>query len=79
MRPVDPKLGVLEQYGYVGQLRALVADLAAARQPFMSVAFGRLVLDVVCAAYASARTGEPEALPFTGRRDLTPLQLWRGI
>ncbi len=79
LRPVDPKLGVLEQYGYIGQLRALVADLAAARQPFMSVAFGRLVLDVVCAAYTSARTGEPESLPFTGRRDLTPLQLWRGI
>jgi hypothetical protein len=35
------------------------------------------VLDVVCAAYQSARTGEPESLPFTGRRDLTPLQLWR--
>jgi predicted dehydrogenase len=77
LRPVDAKLGVLEQYGYVGQLRALVADLAGQRQPFMSVAFGRLELDVVCAAYQSARTGEPESLPFTGRRDLTPLQLWR--
>ena len=42
-------------------------------------AFGRVVLDVVCAAYASAGAGGTEVpLPFSGRRDRTPLELWRG-
>ena len=69
---------VIEQFGYLGQLRALVDDVGAGRPPSMSAAFGRDVLQVVCAAYASAgRSGEEVALPFTGRRDLTPLELWR--
>jgi predicted dehydrogenase len=67
----------VEQFGYVGQLRALVDDCAAQRVPAMSASFGRAVLEVTCAAYRSAGLGGAvEALPFTGRRDLTPLQLW---
>lgn len=65
-------------FGYVAQLRALADDVSAGTTPLMSVAFGRDVLQVVCAAYCSAgRGGSEVALPFTGRRDLTPLQLWR--
>ena len=45
----------------------------------MSAAFGREVLQVVMAGYTSAGlAGEPVPLPFTGPRDRTPLQLWRG-
>ncbi|MEI8240701.1 MAG: hypothetical protein WCI22_14905, partial [Actinomycetota bacterium] len=66
------------QLGYLGQLQAMNADLAAGREPVMSAAFGREVLQVVLAAYTSAaRAGEEVALPFSGPRDLTPLQLWR--
>ena len=62
--------------GYVAQMRAL--DRARAGQPCaVDAAFGRRVLDVVAAAYSSARTGRPEALPFTGPRHRTPHQLWR--
>ena len=45
----------------------------------MSAAFGRLVLDVVCARLplGGARRSV-ERLPFVGARDRTPLQLWRG-
>jgi predicted dehydrogenase len=68
----------VEQFGYLGQLEALAADVAAGRRPFMDVSFGRMILDLVCAAYTSARTGSPEPVPFTGPRDRTPLQLWRG-
>jgi len=68
----------LEHYGYRGEWAAFLADLEARRAPFMDAAFGRMVLDVVCAAYASARSGKPEPSPFTGPRDRTPLQLWRG-
>ncbi|MDO8391805.1 MAG: Gfo/Idh/MocA family oxidoreductase [Actinomycetota bacterium] len=72
------ELAALAQLGYVNQLRALGDDLAAGREPMMSASFGREVLQVVMAAYASAGSGNGEvALPFTGQRDLTPLQLWR--
>ena len=68
----------LGDLGYLGQLHALVDDMATGREPMMSAAFGREVLQVVMAAYASAaRDGEQVAVPFTGPRDLTPLQLWR--
>jgi predicted dehydrogenase len=69
----------LADLGYLGQLQTLVRDSAAALEPAMSAAFGREVLQVVMAAYASAGAGsEVVALPFTGPRDLTPLQVWRG-
>ncbi|MFM2076229.1 MAG: hypothetical protein RJA49_119 [Actinomycetota bacterium] len=72
-------LAVLDQLGYAGQLRALVDDLGAGREPVMSAAFGREVLQVVLAGYESAGIGgEAVPLPFRGPRDRTPLQLWRG-
>jgi len=68
----------ISQFGYLDQLESFAADFAAGREPEMSAAFGRGVLDIICGAYASARHhGRVEALPFTGRRDRTPLQLWR--
>jgi myo-inositol 2-dehydrogenase / D-chiro-inositol 1-dehydrogenase len=69
----------LHHLGYLDQLRCFAADVAARRDPAMDAAFGREVLEILCAAYASAgRGGEPTALPFTGSRHRTPLQLWRG-
>lgn len=68
----------IEAFGYRQQMAALVDDASAGRTPSMSAAFGRQVLDVVCAAYRSAGGGGTDVpLPFEGRRDLTPLQLWR--
>lgn len=78
---VDPALPAPQiiQFGYLDQLESFAADFAAGREPAMSASFGRDVLDVVCGAYASARHhGRLETLPFTGRRDRTPLELWRG-
>jgi len=77
-RPTAP-VPVLEELGYLGQLRALVEDVAAGQEPAMSAAFGRDVLDVVMGAYASAgRGGVLVELPFRGPRERTPLELWRG-
>lgn len=74
---LPPQPGI-EAYGYVDQLRAFVADTTARRMPFMSAAFGRTVLEVVCAAYLSAgRAGAEQSFPYQGPRDRTPLQLWR--
>lgn len=66
----------ITELGYSGQLAAFVDDIANRRAPFMDVEFGRLILDIVCACYQSAGRGEPEAVPFHGDRDKTPLQLW---
>lgn len=72
-------MAVLDQLGYSGQLRAFIDDLQAGREPVMSATFGRNVLQVVLACYESAAMeGEPVGLPFSGSRDRTPLQLWRG-
>ena len=77
--PVTGSIPQLEQYGYVAQLEAFLVAFGGHSRPLMDAAFGRDVLDVVCAAYASAREGGTAVpLPFTGPRDRTPLQLWRG-
>jgi predicted dehydrogenase len=76
----DPEPGVdplVAGLGFVEQLRALRAACGG-RAPALDATFGRRVLDLVCAAYASAGSGGPVPLPFTGRRDRTPLELWRG-
>jgi predicted dehydrogenase len=67
----------LHHLGYVAQLEALSADIEADRPPTPGPQLGRHLLDIVCAAYVSARTGREEPVPFTGPRDRTPLQLWR--
>jgi myo-inositol 2-dehydrogenase / D-chiro-inositol 1-dehydrogenase len=67
----------LHHLGYVAQLEALSADIDAGRPPTPGPQLGLHVLEIVCAAYVSARTGREEPVPFTGPRDRTPLQLWR--
>lgn len=76
--PPDLAADQLHHLGYLGQLTALADDIGAARTPRVGPALGRLVLELLCAAYTSARTGRPEPLPFAGRRDLTPHQIWVG-
>ena len=76
--PAGASIAAAEQYGYVGQLRALVDDVAHRRRPMMDASFGRDVLDVVCAAYLSAgHESAPVSVPFAGQRTLSPLELWR--
>jgi len=73
---VDPRL---VQFGYLGQLEDFFADFATGTAPTIGVAFGALVLELTCAAYASAASGgAPVAIPFEGPRDRTPLRIWRG-
>ena len=68
----------LEELGYLPQMEAFALDLRDQRRPELGAAFGRSILDVTCAAYASAGAdGEWVALPFGGARDRTPLELWR--
>ena len=77
--PNDSPLAFIDEMGYTGQLRAFADDIASGSTPLMDVEFGRLILEIVCAAYWSAgHAGAPEPVPFTGPRDKTPLQLWHG-
>ena len=69
----------LEELGYLPQMESFALDLADGRTPELGAAFGRRILDLVCAAYSSAGQGGAwVGLPFAGPRDRTPLQLWRG-
>lgn len=82
VRLPDAPEGVASQlvdYGYLGQMAAFRDDLRDGRRPGLGAAFGRSVLDLTCAAYASAADGGAWVpLPFEGPRDTTPLELWRG-
>jgi myo-inositol 2-dehydrogenase / D-chiro-inositol 1-dehydrogenase len=67
----------LEQFGYVGQLRAMLAASRAKTNPVMSMHFGRQVLEVTTAAYFSAQhDGRAVLVPFNATRGSTPLELW---
>ena len=75
----DSPLAFLAALGYSGQLQGFAENLASGTTPFMDIEFGRLILDIVCAAYWSAgHDGAVEPVPFNGPRDKTPLQLWHG-
>jgi predicted dehydrogenase len=68
----------LVELGYLAQMQDFADDLVGGRVPALGPAFGRSILDVTCAAYASA--GQDSAwvdLPFAGPRNRTPIQLWR--
>ncbi|HEY6533979.1 MAG TPA: Gfo/Idh/MocA family oxidoreductase [Acidimicrobiales bacterium] len=67
----------LVQLGYVDQLRALAGVATPPAGPQPGAAFGRAVLEVVCASYSSSASGKAVALPFAGPRDVAPLALWR--
>lgn len=69
----------LDVFGYREQLRDAIGDFAAGGSTSASTAaFGRQVLEVICAAYASAGAdGDWIPLPFAGDRSLTPIQYWR--
>lgn len=76
--PPGTSLPQLYELGYVGQLDVASRQLSSRQPAALDAALGRQVLEVVCAAYRSAgRGGAPEPVPFTGRRDRTPLAWWR--
>lgn len=67
----------LEQFGYVDQLLDLISQ--EPEQFGQTAEQAREILEIICAAYSSAGCdGEEVALPFTGDRSLTPIQLWKG-
>jgi predicted dehydrogenase len=61
--------------GYPQELRHFIECVREDRQPCVTAEDGRAVLEIMCAAYASARSGQKVTLPFrqNARR---PVDLW---
>lgn len=69
---------MIENFGYTGQMRAFIDDLENRRTPFMDAAFGRWMMEIVCACYVSAaHDGSSTPVPSGCDRTRTPLQLWK--
>ena len=65
------------ELGHVAQVAGFAGLLDRSGGAVCPAGFGRLVLDVICAAASSAALGgEGVAVPFAGPRDLTPSQLY---
>jgi predicted dehydrogenase len=71
------KIPVLEQFGYVEQLRSTVDRHVNGGRSHMDVEFGRTMLEVVASCYVSARRDADVPVPSGCARDLTPWELWR--
>jgi predicted dehydrogenase len=64
-------------YGFPQEMEHFVRCIATGEQPMLTGEDGRAVLEIICAAYESARTGQRVALPFqTDARK--PIDLWTG-
>jgi len=68
---------LVEDFGYVSQMRHAV-DAGRDTPPVETNAeFGRAMMELVTACYSSARLGSRVGLPFGGDRSLSPLQHWK--
>ena len=63
--------------GYPQELRHFVRAVREDTTPLVTGEDGRAVLEMLYAAYASARTGQKVPLPFTPKV-AKPIDLWRG-
>jgi myo-inositol 2-dehydrogenase/D-chiro-inositol 1-dehydrogenase len=62
-------------YGFHGEMAHFVDCVQNGREPLLSGEDGRAVLEVIFAAYQSARTGSKVALPFATTAS-KPIDLW---
>jgi predicted dehydrogenase len=62
-------------YGFPQELAHFVDCVENGRQPMLTGEDGKAVLEIICAAYESARTGQRVALPFESTAK-TPVEHW---
>lgn len=66
-------------YGFPQEMQHFVRCVLGEEEPRSSGEDGRAVLEAICAAYASARTGQRVSLPFEAARAARkPINLWLG-
>jgi predicted dehydrogenase len=63
--------------GYPQELRHFIECVRDDKTPVVTGDDGRAVLELMCAAYRSARLGEKVALPFIGKA-AKPVDFWLG-
>lgn len=63
--------------GYPQELKHFVECVREDKAPLVTAEDGRAVLEIMCAAYQSARTGQKVALPFAPKVK-KPIDLWLG-
>jgi myo-inositol 2-dehydrogenase/D-chiro-inositol 1-dehydrogenase len=64
-------------YGFPQEMQHFVRCVRGEEEPLLTGEDGRAVLEVICAAYASAREGRRIALPFEAARTAKkPIDLW---
>ncbi|HEY2017098.1 MAG TPA: Gfo/Idh/MocA family oxidoreductase, partial [Bryobacteraceae bacterium] len=63
--------------GYPQELRHFVECVRQDREPLVTAADGRAVLEMIYAAYQSARIGAKVPLPFSAPNLKKPIDLWR--
>ena len=64
--------------GYPHELKHFIECVRDDTQPVVTGEDGRAVLELMYAAYHSARTGQRVALPFQAPRTAKPVDLWLG-
>ncbi len=64
-------------YGFPQEMAHFVECIEAGKQPLLTGADGRAVLEIICAAYESARSGQRVTLPFNTNA-ARPVDLWLG-
>ena len=62
--------------GYPQALKHFMECVREDREPLVTAADGRAVLEMIYAAYESARTGAKVSLPFSAKVS-KPVDLWR--
>jgi predicted dehydrogenase len=62
-------------YGFPQEIAHFVDCIEQGRRPMLTGEDGRAVLEIICAAYLSARTGHRQSLPITDRKRL-PVDFW---
>jgi myo-inositol 2-dehydrogenase/D-chiro-inositol 1-dehydrogenase len=65
-------------YGFPQEMQHFTDCVARDEQPLVTGEDGRVVLEVILAAYQSAGTGRAVDLPFTPPKIEQPIDLWRG-
>ena len=64
-------------YGFPQEMTHFIECIEKQRPPSLTGEDGRAVLEIICAAYQSARTGQRVALPFQTQAK-RPIDLWLG-
>ena len=64
-------------YGFPQELRHFARCVRGVETPIADGETGRVVLEVLCAGYASAGLGRTIALPFRPRGIAKPIDLWK--